>query len=249
MKKSVPLLLLTVSILILFAAASCASGVSQSDYDALNTKLEQAEAQLKTLQGTSPTTLVVTPPAITVSTTPGDNSAKTIDDLKKQIDSYTAQIAALDSRYKASEANLAALNAKYAALEAANAALSKPPEDITETKVEQAIFAMINQERAAANVPELGWGTNLYSIVRQHGKYMAENGKFEVSSWPFFQQIYWATGYSSVNNLAGAVLTIWKNNEYQFEHGILSKAFKYGAIGAYKYGTVFYITFMAADVP
>jgi cell division protein FtsB len=235
-------------IIFISTSVSCSSGVAQSDYDKLKAQLDQAQAQLKALQGQPTPTLIVTPPAIPVSTTSADNSSKTIEDLKKQIDSYAAQIAALNARNSATEANLASLNAKYADLQAQYAALSKP-QDITEGQIEQTIFALINKERTSSNITALGWGTNLYSIVRQNGNYMVETGKLEYSTWPFYQQLFCAAGYSNVNNLAGAALTIWKNNTYQFEHGILSKAFKYGAVGAVSSGQVYYITFMAADVP
>ena len=177
---------------------------------------------------------------------------KNIDDLKKQTDSYAAQITVLEARKKATEASLADLNTKYTALQKQTpivTTVAPPPEEITEDKVEQAIFAIINQDRVKSGIPELQWGRNLYNIVKQHSKYMQELGRYEYSSWPFFQQIYWAAGYSSVDGISRGALLVWKTNQYQYEHGIQSKAFKYGAVGAYKLGDVIFIAFMAADVP
>ena len=237
--------LLVLSVIFLLGAFSCAQGVSQADYDSVKSKLSQAESQLKALQDKVPVTVTVTTPP---GTQPADLS-KTIEDLKKQIESYAGQIKTLEAQKKTAEDSLKDLNLKYAELQKQYAALTRPPDVITEESVEQAIFALINQERTKNNVPALEWGKNLYNITKQHGKYMYENSRYEPSSWPFFQEIYWGAGYTSADNLANGALLVWQNFQYRYEHGILSKAFKYGGVGAYKSGEVFYITFMAADVP
>lgn len=235
--------LLAISIVFLLGAFSCGSGVSQADYDNLKSKLSQTESQLKALQdklasqtGTATPTITTTQP-VTQST----DLSKTIEDLKKQI-------AALDTQKTAAEASLKELNTKYTELQKQYDALTKPAE-ITAEQVEQAIFKLINQERTSSNVTGLLWGNNLYTITRQNSQHMSETGKYEYSTWGFYQQIFMAASYGSVDGIARGAVQVWKINQYQFEHGILSKAFKYGAVGAYKQGDVVFITFMAADVP
>ncbi len=246
MKKMFAKSLLVMALFFLLGALSCSQGgVPQADYDAIKNKLAQAESQLKALQDKAPATITVTAP---VGTQPADLT-KTIDELKKQIEAYAGQIKTLDSLKTTAENGLKDLNAKYAELQKQIQALTAPPAPFTEEAVEQAIFGLINQERTRAGAPELAWGRNLYNITRQHGKYMYDNSRYEPSSWPFFQEIYWGAGYTSADKLANGALLVWKNFEYRYEHGILSRAFKYGAVGAYKVGEVFYITFMGADVP
>ncbi len=268
MNKMVRKGLLVLSIFLLLGVFSCQqAGVSQADYDNLKSKLSQAESQLKALQqaGVSQadydnlkSKLSLTESQLkalqekaagaTATDSLSAELSKTIEGLRKQNELITGQISALEVLKTKAENSLKDLNTKYAELQKLYDALSKP-EVITEEKVEQAIFALINQERVKAGVPELAWGRNLSNITRTHGKYMYENTRYEPSTWPFFQEIYWAAGYSSTDKLANGTLLVWKNFEYRYEHGILSKAFKYGAVGAYKAGDVFYITFMAADVP
>ena len=233
--------LLVLSIVFLLGAFSCSQGVSQAEYDSLKSKLSQTESQLKALQDKPATAPVVS-----------DNLSaalsKVNEDLKKQNDLYAAQITALDAQKKAADASFQDLNSKYTDLQKQYAALANPG-NITEGAVEQAIFALINQERTSNNVTALLWGTNLYSITRQNSQHMSDTGKYEYATWSFFQEIFMAAAYGSVDGIARGAVQVWKINQYQFEHGLISKAFKYGAVGAFKQGDVVFITFMAADVP
>jgi hypothetical protein len=78
---------------------------------------------------------------------------------------------------------------------------------------------------------------------------MAIDGKYEYSEWHYFQQIFWAAGYNSIDNIVQGAMLIWSNNQYQYEHGILSTAFTYIGVGAYQQGEVIYLTLMLSDFP
>jgi len=65
----------------------------------------------------------------------------------------------------------------------------------------------------------------------------------------FYEETFWAINYESVDKIARAAIINWRANEYRFEHGALLNSNKYGAVGAYESGPIFYITFMAAASP
>ena len=137
----------------------------------------------------------------------------------------------------------------YEELEAKYAELTAPPEVITETKVEQLLFDLINEDRVMHGLTEVEWGKNLFGLAEQNSRRMEELGRYEYSEWAYMQEIFWAVGYSTVEEVANAALTVWRSNQYRYEHGLLSKAIKYCAIGAYKSKNIIYITFMASDFP
>jgi hypothetical protein len=235
--------LLLLSVIFLLGASSCGGGIAQADYDSIKDKLAQAETQIKTLQDK-----LTAAAATTTTTTPTSTVKPTTDTTVYQIQSLQTQITALEAAKKAAETNYNDLNVKYTALQKQYSEATKTSEMSTD-QVEQAIFTLINKDRTSNNVTALKWGENLSKITKQNGKDMYNNSRYEPSSWPIYQEIHWAAGYSSADRLAEGTLMVWKNFEYKYAHGVLSKAFTYGAVGAYQVGDVFYITFAAADYP
>ena len=257
MKKTMKILTFFVLLAFLVSGAvSCKSGgVSQAEYDSLKNKLNDTESQLKTVQEK----LAVPAGAdaqynnlnnkYTELQAQNNANLNQIKSLQGQAQALQSQNDALAKDKQAADAKYNELNAAYTDLQKKYQAAIAPPAPLTVDSVEQAIFQLVNQERTGRSLPPLQWGNVLHGQAQQNSAHMAETGKFEYSEYSYFQQLFMAAAYSNVDALAKGALLIWKNNQYQFEHGILSTAFKYCSVGAYKSGDVFYITFMASDFP
>ena len=252
MKKAIKTIaLLAISLLILSGAFSCAgTTITQEEHDALKAQLNDAEAKIAEAE-----TKIVE-----LEVNQVDPKAQLEEQLlKNEIDSLKAKITELGNsiteldkqnetltQEKTSlEAQYTELNGKYEELQKTLAALAEP-EIITEEKIEDEIFRLLNEERVKAGAPEFLPGKNLYGQAKQISREMAASGKIEVNPAVFYAEEFWAAGYDTVNEIArGAILT-WQLNQYRMEHGALLASNKYGAIGAYKSGEIYYITFMAA---
>ena len=117
----------------------------------------------------------------------------------------------------------------------------------TEEEINQAIFALINQERTNNGVDELVWGTNLYKWAKQNSTEMAEQGEYQYSSaGAVWQEVFMATRYGTIEQLANAALITWKSNDYRYEYHIINSQSIYGAVATQKQGEVYYITYMAS---
>jgi DNA gyrase/topoisomerase IV subunit A len=246
--------LLGVALLILSGAFSCAgTTVTQEEHDALKAQLSDAEAKVAEAEAkiVELEAKLVDPKAelekqqlkdeITSLKAEIEELGSEITELDKQNDILAQEKTSLETRY-------AELNAKYEELQETLAELSQP-EIITEEQIENEILKLINQERVTAGVPEFIFGKTLYGQAKQNSRHMAESGKVEYNPVIFYQEVFWAAGYETVNTIVRGALLTWKINDYRFEHGALLAYNKYGAIGAYKSGEVIYITFMAASFP
>ena len=118
---------------------------------------------------------------------------------------------------------------------------------LNEEEIEQAIFAVINQERINNDVKELEWGKHLYDKCRFNSRQMAESGKYQyVEETGTTGDIFMATKYKTIDQVADATLTIWKNNEYRYKYQIINDQHIYGAVGAQRAGDTYYITFLVS---
>ena len=217
-----PLALLTIT---LFSVVSCAPAVSQQEYDRVNNELSETKTQIATLQSQ----LAI------VEKVQGQYQElnKSYEALKKQLDIKIAEVETTKSQYND-------LAVKYEDLKK----LYEGPVQITEGQVEQAIFELLNQERTNNGLHELIWGVNLHTWAQLNSRHMAQDGKFEYSEYASWQEVFWAAGYNTVDRIADGALITWRSNLYRYEKNILTKV-TYGAIGVYKSGEIFYITYMA----
>jgi TolA-binding protein len=249
------MLLLLLAITAVIAMTSCGQGVSQEIYDSAIQQLNEAEGQLSTLQDQLANAKIVE--------LQYNELNKKFEELEKKYnekmselgpaeagcEELQAEFDALKGQNTVTANELAILEAKYEELEAAYKALTAPPEVITEDKVEQALFFLINQDRVNHGLSELAWGKNMAGLAEQNSRRMEELGRYEYSEWAYMQEIFWAVGYSTVDEVANAAMRVWQSNQYRYEHGLLSKAISYCAIGAYKSKGIIYLTFMASDWP
>jgi peptidoglycan hydrolase CwlO-like protein len=253
MKKIILVSSLCIIIVItLFGSVSCGgtTGVEQEVYDALKAQLTAAQAEITDLK--AKLSAAVTP--IIPSTDPGMQALKDevaalkakvtelgnqITELNKQKDGLTKEKAALEAKY-------AELTGKYSELEK-KLALTALPETVTIEEIENAILALMNQERVKAGVGEFILGEHLHDQARVNSRKMADEKKVIYDTAVFYQETLWAAGYTTVESIARGALLIWKLDTYDFEKGTLSTIHKYGAVGAYKSGGIVYITFYAAS--
>ncbi len=243
--------LLSLSLLVFSGVCSCEQTtegmIAQEEYDALKAQLDLAEAKIAELESK---------PVVVPDTGQGDPLLEDeIASLKVTIDELGSEIAALDEQNDALaqeraalEAQYDTLNVEYDQLQAALAALSQP-EVITEELVEEEIMRLINEERVRAGENRFLTGVQLYKQARRNSAKMAESGQVEVISTTFYQEVFWAAGYESVETIARGALLTWKFGSYRFENNALLSYNKYGSVGAYKSGDIVFITFVASPYP
>jgi cell division protein FtsB len=240
----------------LFTVSSCASGVSQEEYDRLNDELSVAQSQLASLQQKSADAEVLRSQnevlrqqydtiKSELETTQAEyeelNAAN--EELGKQNDTLTGQFETVKANYEELSADYEELNAKYEEL---SSNVTAGAAQINEADVGQAIFALVNQERKNSGLDEQIWGENIYKWGLSNSRNMAENKRIQYSDYPSWQQVFWATGYGTVDRIANAALTIWRNDQ-QYERSILGVGAIYGAVAVYRSGEIFYITYIASS--
>jgi hypothetical protein len=239
MKKLIQILMVLSMVGVLaFGALSCgqkAATVSQADYDALKSQLSAAQAKIVELQKATPSTPV-----------PSTTTTSDVSSLKAQVDTLTRANASLQAQY-------ADLNSKYEALMKASttpvttAPVTTTPAPVTEAAVETAILNLANQERAKAGVPAALKGVNLYNDAINNSRAMSLAGKLMTDPDVLYQQVFMAAGNNSAEEIARGALTIWKLDQYNFQHGVLLAENKYAAAAAVKSGDIFYITFLTSS--
>ena len=241
-------------IVVLFSVPSCAQGVPQPEYDRVSGELQTIQSQLASLQDKLAEAELLQ----------AEN-----DELNKQFDAAKSELEAMEAKYDELSAeydnlnetvsgDFEAIQAEYEDLSAEYEELNKQFEELSEQlgavtegtaeiskeDVEQAVFNLVNQERATSGLEELTWGENLYKWASTNSRNMATNKRIEYSEYVGWQDVYRATGYSTADEIASAALVIWKETQ-QYERNFLNTGADYGAVGVYKSGEIFYITFMA----
>jgi len=150
----------------------------------------------------------------------------------------------LNTKYDDLNAKYNELSTKYDNLKASYDALTQEPEVIKEEDLEQAIFALINLERQELGLPLIEWSDGLYWYATKHSDDMAEKKRLEYSGYSYWQDIFRAAGYKTVDEIADAAMIVWKDS-LQYAVNFLSKGAQFGAVGVTKSGEIFYITFFA----
>jgi uncharacterized protein YkwD len=246
------LIVMTVVLTVVFSAVSCSktpeNAISQADYDALKTQLSDAQAQISELQAK------LLEPAVSLNEQALKDEITALDSqilkLNDDIADLTAQNDTLTQEKSDLEQQYADLNTKYTNLQKSIPTQTpEPKEEVTAEKVENEIFRLINLERTKAGIPELEYGKNLHSLAVSNDKNMLRLGRFEYDVSVAYQEVFWGINYTSVDSIATAAMKTWTLNKYRFSTTALLVTNKYGAVGAYYDGGVYFITFMAAGYP
>ncbi|MFC1991288.1 CAP domain-containing protein [Chloroflexota bacterium] len=157
----------------------------------------------------------------------------------------------LDAKNNALTADLDELNAKlntsstdYEELTNRYNNLLEGTPDITESELEQAIFMMINKERKDSGLNELEWTDNFYQRAKEHSNYLANKNLAEVSEHPYWQDVFRAAGYSSLDRITKAAWMVWKETN-GFAYNFFNQHAKFGTVAVSISGDIFYITYFA----
>jgi len=215
---------------VMFLLISCllvgCGGISEEAYDAVKAERDAVQAQVTNLQS--------------------EASA-----MQAEYDGLQADYDEIKGEFETVQAEHEELSAENDELKAQNEELSQqlgvPVEEtgeIIEADVEQALFELANQERIDNGLDELEWGKYLYKTAIANSRDMATSGQLEYPSRAAGKEIYRAAGYSTTDGMANATLIIWKGTS-NFAANFLIRGSRYAAVGVYKSGDIFYITYMA----
>ncbi|MFC2020437.1 CAP domain-containing protein [Chloroflexota bacterium] len=143
-------------------------------------------------------------------------------------------------------AQLTTLSADYDELTSIYNNILEGTPDITESDVEQAVFKIINKGRQDSGLDEVEWANSYQVWAKQHSDYLASKNLVVISDGPYWQGVFRAAGYSSLDRMANAAWIVWKEN-ITFESNFLNQHAKYGAVGVTKSGDIFYITYFSSS--
>jgi uncharacterized protein YkwD len=242
------IILLAISLIALCSLSACSSGVSQEQYDNINEALNAAESQITELQGQL-TAVEAQKVALQTQYDAIQNELSTLQsspsELQQQYNELKASYDDAINNYDALNVDYDKLNSKFEALQNEYTALSiQGTSTPIEQAVEQQIFSLINERRAANDLNELIWGPNLYTWAMENSRNMAKDGEIEYSSYGSYQEVDWATGYNSAEVMANAMLTVWEKGN-QYDRKFLNVGMLYGTVAVYKEGDIYYITYIA----
>jgi uncharacterized protein YkwD len=243
-------------VMALFSMPSCSPGVSQQEHDRVSNELSAIQSQLASLQGKLAETEslqgeyeelskqhVMVKSELETMQSEYEELINQYEELNNQYDPIKSELETIQSEYEELINRYEELNNQYEELSEQYAVVTKEPAEINEEDVEQAIFNLINQERGDNGIDELMWGRYRYKDAIAHSRYMATKKKLEYPEYGW-QEIFWATGYSTADEIANAALTVWKNR-LLYEITFLNRITYYGAVAVYKSGEIFYITYTA----
>ena len=242
-------------VIALFSVLSCAPAVSQEEYDGVSNEPSAIQGQLVSLQGKLDEAELLQVQHEELSkqydTVKGkfETAQTRYEELITKHDELSERFDAVKSEFETMQANYEELSADYEELNKQFEEMSKngtaveEAVEINEEDVEQALFKLVNQERTNNGLDELGWGIYLYKSAIAHSRYMAAEKRFEYPEYGW-QEVFWATGYSTIDEIANATLTVWENRRL-YEASFLNKVTKYGAVAVHKSGEIFYITYLA----
>ena len=221
------------SIFVSLLISGCGATQTQEDNNNTSLELDKIQQELQSVKED-----------LSVARTEVSKLTSNLEEAKKEKETTQAKYDELSSKYEAIKSELDILQSRYEELDAKYNAITKEPPVITEQEIEQAIFELINQERQNNGLNKLEWHKGLYWWAQNHTQQMAARGRLEYADNNYLQDVFRATGYSTVDDIAGAALMIWKEN-LQYKKNVLYAGAINGAVSVYKSGEIFYITYFA----
>ncbi len=240
-------------VMALFSIPSCAPTVSQQEYDSVSNELRAIQSELETMQARyedldaeydelNEQFDAVKSEFETMQAKYEELSTE-YEELNKQFDTVKSEFETMQAKYEELSTEYQELNNKYDELSKQYDVVTEEPAEINEEDIEQAVFNLVNKERKDNGLDELMWGKYRYKDAIAHSRYMAIRKRLEYPEYGW-QEIFWATGYSTADGIADAALTVWKNR-LKYEMNFLNRTAKYCAVAVYKSGDIFYITYLA----
>jgi len=173
-----------------------------------------------------------------------EQTAEDCDDIRNELEALQVKYEALRSENSELNAKYNTLSADYDAFNSEYNALLEGTPDITESELEQAIFARINKGRQDNGVSELEWTDSFHMWAEEHSNYLANNHIIGNADQPYMQGVFRATGYSSLDRIINAAWKVWENSTV-FERNFLNQQAKYGTVAVSKSQGIYYITYFA----
>ncbi len=250
-----------VTIIIFLGFTNCSPSISQEEYDSVQNELSDVRLQVEALQDKLDEAMIIEEQHAQLNTQ--------YQELEKQYDAQTGEIQTLKSdldelnvsyeelmlQDEARIDEIQAMSAEYDKLNQEFKELKREYDALvqgavfSEEEVNQAIFALVNQERTNNGLAEIEWGVNLYGWAKQNSQAMAEKGEYEYSSWTSYQALLITAGHSTLEGLTNSAFLVWKQRKYEYSRIFLNTIIHYGAVATYRSGDVYYITFMASPSP
>jgi len=201
-------------------------GISEEAYNAVKSERDAVQAQVTNLQSEA------------------SAMQAEYDGLQADYDEVKSEFETLQAEHEELSAENDELKVRNEELSEQLGILVEETGEIIEADVEQAVFELANQERVDNGLEALEWGKYLYKTAIANSRDMAESGQLEYPSRAAGKEIHRAAGYSTADGMANATLIIWRGTSH-FDVNFLVKGARYGAVGVYKSGDIFYITYMA----
>ena len=237
-------------VFILLISASCASGVSQEEHETVKRELSAVQDELASLQGNL-TEAVALQARYEELNDRNANLESEFDAMQTRHEGLSAEYEELDIKYDILQSEYEALQSKYEELSTDYEELSKRYDaaleemaEIAEEDVEQALFILINEDRIDKGLEALLWRDSLHKLARDNSIDMAKNKELQYpGSGIEWREVSWSAGHTSAREIAEATYLIWQNRE-KYERYFLDVHLDFGAIGVYKSGGIFYITYI-----
>jgi len=251
--RTISILLISLAI-VLFSVLSCTPTVPQQEYDRVSSELSAIQSQLASLQDK----LAETESLQAYNQAYNQELKKQYDVSKSEIETLQAKYEELSTEYEDSSKQFSAANSQLETMQVKYEELNKQFQELSEQydiivegtaeideeDIEQAVFKLVNEERVENGLNEREWGKNLYKWAMANSRNMATNKQVEYTEYIGWQDVFWATGYGTADQIANAALTIWKNHQH-YEQSFLNDGDHYCAVAVYKLGEIFYITYVA----
>ncbi|MEE8318731.1 MAG: hypothetical protein V3R36_03725, partial [Dehalococcoidales bacterium] len=253
-------LILIMLVTTLVSLPACASGIAPEEYDKVKNELSTIQSQLESLQRKLAESESVKVNLEALLNERYDELNQTYDAALNELESLQAEFDDLSTGYEDLGRQLDAGREEYETLQALyedslaeydvlkaqfNIVIQEPGV-IIEEDVVQALFNLINQGRVTIGLNEQLWGPNVYKWAIENSRNMATNKRIEYSDYASWQEVEWATGYDTADEMAEAVMTMWKNTN-NYERTFLNINATYGAIAVYKSDEIYYITYIASS--
>ena len=246
---------------IILISISCVSGVSQEEHQrvkdelnavqgelaALQIKLTEAVATLSLYEELNDRNATLESEFDAIQTRYEELGAK-YDELYIKYDTIQSEYEAKKSQYEALQSKYEELSTEYEELSKRYEAVTDGVEAIVEEDIEQALFELINEARVENGKNILPWREALHERARENSIYLAMNKGLIYPEYDReWREVYWAEGYNSVDEIAEVTFLTWKNR-FEYEKNFLWTYLDYGAVGVYKSGDIYYITYLGDHI-
>jgi outer membrane murein-binding lipoprotein Lpp len=165
-----------------------------------------------------------------------------ISRLSSKYDDLVAAYDELQSDYNKLQSDCNDLQSDYKDLQTEYSTVTAMAPDLEPGDIEQALFKMINQDRADNGLEELDWDQSIYWYAQQHSKTMAGKAQLEYSEFPYYQEVHRAMGHATAQQAAASAMIMWKSRP-SYPTNFLDEDAVVGVVAVERSGDIYYITY------